>query len=139
MARDTPPSPPFDLAYLAKALKCAGLGEVGCNTCSYFFITGGIPDDTIFSLFVKVGICSVRNTGIYICLFPMPDEVKHALGDPSDGEKGPSVPQDAFDGLRSWGGGRDFTSCGEGLHAFAFWSSAPHLSRSRSDFLSMTS
>jgi hypothetical protein len=74
MARDTLPSPPFDLAYLAKALKCAGLGEVG-----YFilFTAGGIPDNTIFSLFVKVGICSVRNTGIYICLFPMPDEVKH--------------------------------------------------------------
>jgi hypothetical protein len=44
-------------------------------------VTYRVPDDTIFSLFVKVGICSVLNTGIYTCLFPMPDEAKYVLND----------------------------------------------------------
>jgi hypothetical protein len=65
MAQDTLPPPPFYLAYLAKALKCAGLGEVG-----YFILltTDGIPDNTIFSLFVKLvyAVYEIQES-IYAC------------------------------------------------------------------------
>jgi hypothetical protein len=56
--RDTPT---FDLAYLAKALTSARWVKLNVILAVILFITCRV--DTVLSLFVKVGICCVQNTG----------------------------------------------------------------------------
>jgi hypothetical protein len=105
----------------------------------FFFLTRGDPHNTSFSLFVKVGICSVRNTG-YICLLPIPDEPNMCSMTPSDSEEGGLGSL-----IRLWWASKLGRAVGFRLLwgrpacIRFFWSSASHLPRSPSDFLSMIS